>query len=170
MHMTDLRKPLPHCTMRKTSLTIVLVTYVLSSAKKRPINCHGLRTKGLIEFLTSNILFFSLVITYFFFQVQSSNLFFGKVYAICYVLQVTYLTMSVVGVHNWGQMILKMHLNCCDYEVSQYIIFTTSNQARRSSSKKDTMFGWLCPNISTTPITAMRCRLCLPFSVVKLER
>ena len=25
--------------------------------KKRPINCHGLMTKGLIEFLTSNILF-----------------------------------------------------------------------------------------------------------------
>ena len=120
--------------MRKTSLTIVLVTYVLSSAKKRPINCHGLRTKGLIEFLTSNILFFSLVITYFFFQV-SSNLFFGKVYAICYVLQVTYLTMSVVGVHYWGQIILKLHLNCCAPGVSRDIIFTTSNRARITKSR-----------------------------------
>ena len=107
-----------HTTMRKTSLTIVLVTYICTFVcKKRPINCHGLRTKGLIEFLTSNILFFSLVITYFFFQV-SSNLFFGKVYAICYVLQVTYLTMSVVGVHYWGQIILKLQLHCSATEVS----------------------------------------------------
>ena len=42
-------------------------------------------------------------------------------YAICYVLQVTYLTMSVVGVHYWGQIILKLHLNCCAPEVSRDI-------------------------------------------------
>ena len=28
---------------------------------------------------------------------------------------------------------------------------------------------WTCPNISTTPITAMGCRQCLPLSVVQLK-
>ena len=30
-------------------------------------------------------------------------------------------------------------------------------------------FGTFCPNVSTTPITAMGCRQCLPLSVVQLK-
>ena len=99
---------------------------------------------------------------------------------------------NLAAFHQMGYLISKekywdwkhVMLCLCEWHDSQHSIPNYKTQFWNPSIIKKVIYIWhfriswngtssnslmLCPNVSTTPITAMGCRQCLPLSVVQLK-
>ena len=64
--------------------------------------------------------------------------------------------------YNWGKIFIKPHLNFDKAKLIQVTLLTTCPIDLQAANRQGS-------NLSTTPITAMGCRQCLPLSVVQLK-